>query len=318
MCGFKTLANLLNCCFMKNVVILLTMLLSPAVMAVTYDLPSEHFDMIGAPKTVVATYEDTLVEIARRSGVGLEQIERVNPDVDSWLPGEGTQVVVPSQYILPNAPRKGIVLNLPEMRLYYYPPQLPGRPQQVQTYPIGIGRMDWATPLGQTKIVSKRKDPDWRPPESIRREHAAKGDPLPLLVPAGPDNPLGAYAMNLGMPGYLIHGTNKPIGVGMRVSHGCIRMLPEDIARLFPQVPVGTPVNIVNQPIKAGWYGGKLYLEVHPGLEEYPNTRSAMVQEAQMALNSAMSGRAAKLDSGAIEAELSRKTGLPLAISKGR
>jgi L,D-transpeptidase ErfK/SrfK len=301
---------------MKNVAILLALLLSPAVLAVTYDLPSEHFDMIGAPRTVVATYEDTLVEIARRSGVGLEQIERVNPDVDSWLPGAGTQVVVPSQYILPNAPRKGIVLNLPEMRLYYYPPPLPGRPQQVQTFPIGIGRMDWATPLGQTKIVSKTKDPAWRPPESIRREHAAKGDPLPLLVPAGPDNPLGAYAMGLGMPGYLIHGTNKPIGVGMRVSHGCI--LPEDIARLFPQVPVGTPVNIVNQPVKAGWYGGKLYLEVHPALEEYPNTKGAMVQEAQMALNSALSGRAAKLDSGAIEAELSRKTGLPLVISTGR
>jgi L,D-transpeptidase ErfK/SrfK len=303
---------------MKNVAILLALLLSPTVLAVTYDLPSEHFDIIGAPRTVVATYQDTLVEIARRSGVGLEQIERVNPDVDSWLPGAGTQVVVPSHYILPRAPRKGIVLNLPEMRLYYYPPQQPGRPQQVQTFPIGIGRMDWATPLGQTKIVSKTKDPAWRPPESIRREHAAKGDPLPLLVPAGPDNPLGAYAMGLGMPGYLIHGTNKPIGVGMRVSHGCIRMLPEDIAKLFPQVPVGTPVNIVNQPVKAGWYGGKLYLEVHPGLEEYPNNRGAMVQQAQLAVNDALLGRAAKLDSGAIEAELSRQTGLPLIISAGR
>jgi L,D-transpeptidase ErfK/SrfK len=315
--AFETLANLLNYQPMKIVATLLALLLSPVVLAVTYDLPSEHFDIIGAPRTVVATYEDTLVEIARRSGIGLEQIERVNPDVDSWLPGAGTHVVIPSHYILPRAPRKGIVLNLPEMRLYYYPPQQPGRPLQVQTFPIGIGRMDWATPLGQTKIVSKTKDPSWRPPESIRREHAAKGDPLPLLVPAGPDNPLGAYAMGLGIPGYLIHGTNKPIGVGMRVSHGCIRMLPEDIARLFPQVPVGTPVNIVNQPVKAGWYGGKLYLEVHPGLEEYPNSRGAMVQQAQMAVNDAMLGRKAKLDSGAIEAELSRQTGLPLVISTG-
>jgi L,D-transpeptidase ErfK/SrfK len=300
---------------MKNIAILLALLLSPTVLAVTYELPSQHFDMIGTPKTVTATYDDTLIEIARRMGVGFEQIERVNPDVDSWLPGEGTEVVVPSQYILPRAPRKGIVLNLPEMRLYYYPPQQPGRPQQVQTYPIGIGRMDWATPLGQTKITGKVKDPSWRPPESIRREHAAKGDPLPEIVPAGPDNPLGAYAMRLGMPGYLIHGTNKPIGVGMRVSHGCIRMLPEDIARLFPQIPVGTPVNIVNQPVKAGWLGGKLYLEVHPALEEYPNTRGAMVQEAQLALNSAMANRPARLDSSAIEAELDRKSGLPQAIS---
>jgi L,D-transpeptidase ErfK/SrfK len=313
----KMLVTLLNYFPMKSIAILLALLLSPAVLAVTYDLPSEHFDMIGTPRVVVATYQDTLVEIARRSGIGLDQIERINPDVDRWLPGAGTQVVIPSQYILPRAPRKGIVLNLPEMRLYYYPPQQPGRPAQVQTFPIGIGRMNWATPLGVTKIVSKTKDPSWRPPESIRREHAEKGDPLPLLVPAGPDNPLGAYAMGLGIPGYLIHGTNKPIGVGMRVSHGCIRMLPEDIARLFPQLPVGTPVNIVNQPVKVGWYAGKLYIEVHPPLEEYPNSRVAMIQEAQMAVNGAMSGRAAKLDSGAIEAELSRKTGLPLVISTG-
>ncbi len=316
-CAFKTLANLLNYSLMKIVAALLALLLSPVVLAVTYDLQSEHFDVIGAPRTIVAVHEDTLIEIARRSGIGLEQIERINPDVDSWLPGAGTQVVIPSQYILPRAPRKGIVLNLPEMRLYYYPPQQPGRPAQVQTFPIGIGRMNWATPLGQTKIVSKTKDPSWRPPESIRREHAEKGDPLPMLVPAGPDNPLGAYAMGLGIPGYLIHGTNKPIGVGMRVSHGCIRMLPEDIARLFPQLPVGTPVNIVNQPIKAGWYGGKLYIEVHPPLEEYPNTRGAMVQEAMIAVNEATARRSTKLDSGAIEAEIDRKTGLPLVISTG-
>jgi len=300
---------------MKNLAILLALLLSPSVLAVTYDLPSEHFDVIGAPRTIVAVHEDTLVEIARRSSIGLDQIERINPDVDRWLPGAGTEVVIPSHYILPRAPRTGIVLNLPEMRLYYFPPRQLGRPAQVQTYPIGIGRMNWATPLGQTKIVSKTKDPSWRPPESIRREHAANGDPLPLLVPAGPDNPLGAYAMRLGIPGYLIHGTNKPIGVGMRVSHGCIRMLPEDIARLFPQIPVGTPVNIINQPVKAGWYGGKLYMEVHPPLKEYPNDRGAMVQQAMMAVNDATSRRSAKLDSGAIEAEINRQTGLPLIIS---
>jgi L,D-transpeptidase ErfK/SrfK len=302
---------------MKNLVALIFLFLSPLVLAVTYDLPSEHFDVIGAPKTITAVHEDTLVEIARRSSIGLEQMERINPDVDRWLPGEGTHVVIPSHYVLPRAPRTGIVLNLPEMRLYYFPPKLPGRPAQVQTYPIGIGRMNWATPLGQTKVVAKVKDPSWRPPESIRREHAANGDPLPLLVPAGPDNPLGAYAMRLGIPGYLIHGTNKPIGVGMRVSHGCIRMLPEDIARLFPQIPVGTPVNIINQPVKAGWYGGKLYLEVHPPLEEYPNDRGAMVQEAMVAVNGATGRRPAKLDSGAIEAEIDRQTGLPLVISVG-
>jgi L,D-transpeptidase ErfK/SrfK len=246
-------------------------------------------------------------------------MERANPNVDRWLPGEGTQVVVPSHYILPRAPRQGLVLNLPEMRMYYFPPKKPGQPAQVQTYPIGIGRMDWATPLGVAKITGKVKDPTWTPPESIRREHAAKGDPLPAVVPAGPDNPLGRYAMRLSIPGYLIHSTNKPLGVGMRVSHGCIRMLPDDIERLFPQLPVGTPVNIVNQPVKAGWHGGKLYIEVHPPLEEYPNDRGAMVEEMMLALDDAMARRsvATVLDNAVIDEQLNKPTGLPAVISTG-
>jgi len=224
---------------------------------------------------------------------------------------------VPSQHVLPRVPRRGLVLNLPEMRMYYFPPKQPGRPAQVQTYPIGIGRMDWATPLGTTTIVGKVKDPSWTPPESIRLEHAAKGDPLPRVVPAGPNNPLGRYAMRLGIPGYLIHSTNKPLGVGMRVSHGCIRMLPEDIERLFPQLPTGTPVTIVNQPVKAGWYGGKLYIEIHPPLEEYPNDRGAMVQEVQLALNNAMSKRSGQVNNAEVQQELDRQTGMPVLISTG-
>jgi L,D-transpeptidase ErfK/SrfK len=290
---------------MKIVAPLIPLLLSTSVFAATFDLPSEHFDVIGSVSTVLTTYEDTLLDIARRTSIGQEQMERANPNVDRWLPGEGTQVVVPSHYILPRAPREGLVLNLPEMRMYYYPPKKPGQPAQVQTYPIGIGRMDWATPLGVTRIMGKIKDPTWTPPESIRQEHAAKGDPLPRVVPAGPDNPLGRYAMRL--------------GVGMRVSHGCIRMLPDDIERLFPQLPVGTPVNIVNQPVKAGWHGGKLYIEVHPPLEEYPNDRGSMVEEMMLALDDAMARRAAgaALDNAIIEQELSRQTGLPLVISSG-
>jgi L,D-transpeptidase ErfK/SrfK len=302
---------------MKKLIPLLTLLLPSTLLAATYELPSEHFDVIGAPRTVVAAHEDTLVEIARQAGIGLEQMERINPGVDMWLPGEGTKVTIPSHYVLPRVPREGLVLNLPEMRMYYFPPRQAGRPAQVQTFPIGIGRETWATPLGKTKITAKVKDPVWRPPESIRKEHAANGDPLPLIVPAGPDNPLGRYAMRLGIPGYLIHSTNKPIGVGMRVSHGCIRMLPEDIERLFPQLPVGTQVNIINQPVKAGWHGGKLYIEVHPPLPEYPNDRGAMVEAAMLALNDATAQRGARLDSAAIEAELDRRTGLPQVISVG-
>ena len=302
---------------MKSLVILFSLVLSNPVFAETFDLPSQHFGVIGSMRTVQSTYEDTLLDIARRSNIGQNQMERVNPGVDRWMPGEGTLITVPSHYVLPRAERKGVVLNLPEMRMYYFPPKKPGQPAQVQTYPISIGRMDWATPLGMTTITSKKKDPSWRPPESIRREHAEKGDPLPRVVPAGPNNPLGAYAMRLGMPSYLIHGTNKPLGVGMRVSHGCIRMLPEDIEHLFAQLPVGTQVNIVNQPVKAGWYGGKLYLEVHPPLEEYPNDRGAVVEEVMVALDDAMNRRSAELDNMVIEEAIDQRNGLPQVITRG-
>lgn len=303
---------------MKNLVKMLPLLFATApVMAATYDLPSEYFDVIGSVRTVQSAYEDTLWEIARRTNIGQDQMQRANPDVDIWIPGEGTRITVPSHHVLPRVPRRGLVLNLPEMRMYYFPPKQPGRPVQVQTYPIGIGRMDWATPLGTTTITAKVKDPSWTPPESIRLEHAAKGDPLPRVVPAGPDNPLGRYAMRLGIPGYLIHSTNKPLGVGMRVSHGCIRMLPEDIERLFPQLPTGTPVTIINQPVKAGWHGGKLYLEIHPPLEEYPNDRGAMVQEVQLALNNAMSKRSGQVNNAEVQEELNRQTGMPVLISTG-
>ena len=302
---------------MKSLIIVFSLAISNSVFAETFDRPSQHFGVIGSMRTVQSTYEDTLLDIARRSNIGQNQMERVNPGVDRWMPGEGTLITVPSHYVLPRAERKGVVLNLPEMRMYYFPPKKPGQPAQVQTYPISIGRMDWATPLGMTTITSKKKDPSWRPPESIRREHAEKGDPLPRVVPAGPNNPLGAYAMRLGMPSYLIHGTNKPLGVGMRVSHGCIRMLPEDIEHLFAQLPVGTQVNIVNQPVKAGWYGGKLYLEVHPALEEYPNDRGAIVEAVMVALDDAMDRRSAELDNVIIDQAVDQQNGLPQVITRG-
>ena len=135
------------------------------------------------------------------------------------------------------------------------------------TYPISIGRLDWETPMGMTRVVSKVRDPAWYPPQSVREEHAADGDPLPSVVAPGPDNPLGSRAMRLGLPGYLIHSTNRPAGVGMRVTHGCIRMFPEDIEFLFEQVDVRTPVRIINSPVKLGWEGDELVMEVHPVLE---------------------------------------------------
>ncbi len=190
--------------------------------------------------------------------------------MDPWLPGAGTVVVVPKQRLLPRAPRSGIVINLPEHRLYWFPPTPAGQQPVVWTFPVSIGKMDWNTPLGKTTIVAKVKNPTWTPPKSVREEHAKRGDILPPVVPAGPDNPLGLYAMRLGIPGgaYLIHGTNRPAGVGMQVTHGCMRLYPEDIEALFNMVPVNTPVMIVNQPYKWGWHDGELLIEVHPPLQE--------------------------------------------------
>ncbi len=232
--------------------------------ATTFTLPGPTSRIVGHNLLVFSQKEDTLLDIARRFDIGYREIVNANPNIDPWLPGENQPVLVPNKFILPDAPHKGIVINLAEMRLYYYPKVKKGQPQQVITHPIGIGREGWATPLGQAKIIQKIKDPSWTPPESIREEHQKKGDPLPKVVPAGPDNPLGAYAMRLSIPGYLVHGTNKPFGVGMRVSHGCIRLFPEDIAHLFGIVAVNTPVNIVYQPYKAALDAkGRLYLEAH-------------------------------------------------------
>ncbi len=243
-------------------------LLPAMATADTFILPPDDVDLVGAATTIRSRYEDTLVDIARAHNLGFQEIVRANPGVDPWLPGEGTEILLPTRFILPPVERTGIVINLPEMRIYYYPEPVADEAPIVITHPISIGRMDWNTPLGLARVVRKVKNPAWYPPESVREEHAADGDPLPRVVPPGPDNPLGAYAMRLSIPGYLIHGTNKPSGVGMRVTHGCIRMLPEDIEEFFTQVPVNTPVRIVNLPSKVGWSMGSLYLEVHPVLDD--------------------------------------------------
>lgn len=225
-------------------------------------------DVVGQVQVLLAKDEDTLPQIARRFNLGYEEIVSANPGVDPWLPGEGTEITLPTQFILPSGPRQGIVLNLASMRLFYFPEPQAGEPAEVITHPIGIGRVGWSTPVGETSILAKARDPVWYVPASVRKEHLEAGDPLPPVVQPGPDNPLGRFAMRLGIPGYLIHGTNKPFGVGMRVSHGCIRLYPEDISRLFDRVPKGTTVRIVNEPYQVGWLDGQLYLEAHTPLED--------------------------------------------------
>jgi L,D-transpeptidase ErfK/SrfK len=235
-----------------------------------FALPGEGNDAIGATITTQTDAKDTLLDIARRYSLGYEEITNANPGVDPWLPGAGTVVVVPKQRLLPRAPRSGIVINLPEHRLYWYPPAQAGKPAVVWSFPVSIGKMDWNTPLGRTTIVSKAKDAPWIPPKSVREEHAKRGEPLPAVVPGGADNPMGRYKMALGIPGgaYLIHGTNRPAGIGMQVTHGCMRLYPEDIETLYGMVPLGTQVTIVNQPYKWGWVDGELMIEVHPPLQE--------------------------------------------------
>jgi L,D-transpeptidase ErfK/SrfK len=234
-----------------------------------YLLPEDGSSLIGEDASVTTVYEDTLPDLAHRHSLGYYEIIRANPGVDVWIPGAGKHLTLPGQRILPPGPRQGIVVNLPEHRLYFYPKPRRGAQPVVITYPVSIGKMDWRTPLGETRVVAKVRQPSWYPPESVRLEHAARGDPLPNVVPPGPDNPLGEFAMRLGISSgsYLIHGTNNPLAVGMAVTHGCIRMYPEDIAALFPHVPVGTKVSLINEPVKAAWVSGELLIEVHPPVD---------------------------------------------------
>jgi L,D-transpeptidase ErfK/SrfK len=233
-------------------------------------LEAPEQSVIGVPQIVLTRKEDTLSDLAREYGLGYDELIAANPDVDPWLPGDNTPVLLPTQYVVPDVPRTGLVLNIASKRLFYFPNTENGQPQVVQTYPIGIGRVGWETPLGTTTVVAKAKDPAWYVPASVRREHAEAGDPLPSVVPAGPDNPLGTRALRLGIPGYLIHGTNKPFGVGMRVSHGCVRLYPENIELLYSLVDVGDQVRIINEPFLIGRLGDELYFESHEPLEEDP------------------------------------------------
>jgi L,D-transpeptidase ErfK/SrfK len=226
--------------------------------------------VIGHDEVITTVYEDSLYDLARKFGIGTQELIRANPGLDPWLPGAGKRVIIPGRHILPSGPREGIVVNLPEHRLYFYRKPKRGAPIEVVSYPVGIGKMDWRTPLGLTHVSQKERDPIWTPPASIRKEHALARDPLPARVPAGRDNPLGLYAMRLavGDGTYLIHGTNNPIAVGMPVTHGCVRMYPDDVAALFQLVRVGTPVRLVNEPVKVAWVDGELLLEAHPPVDE--------------------------------------------------
>jgi L,D-transpeptidase ErfK/SrfK len=295
-----------------------TLLVSAATAAnaAQYPLSDAEAQMFGDIETITAHGEDTLPDLARRYGLGYEEILRANPGVDTWLPGEGTTIVIPGQRLLPPGPREGIVVNLPEHRLYYFPKPKKGETPQVITYPVSIGKMDWSTPLGKTRVIDKRKNPTWSPPESVRKEHEERGDPLPAIVKAGPDNPLGAFAMRLDIhPGaYLIHGTNNPIAVGMAITHGCIRMYPEDIEALFPLVPVNTPVWLINEPVKVARVGGQVWLEVHPPIDDQGQRAEVDLESFYALANAALGETPAAIHWDFVMANLQEASGLPQIV----
>jgi L,D-transpeptidase ErfK/SrfK len=287
--------------------------------ATTYQMPMNPGDTVlelfpNGNATTTIVQDETLLDVALRYTLGQTEIIKLNPKVDRWLIKKGQVVRLPNRRILPDTPRSGVTLNISEFRMYYYPP---GQKGEVMSFAHGIGRQDWKTPLGKTSVIRKVKDPAWHPPESIRREHAAMGDPLPATVPPGPHNPLGTRALYLNLPGeYRIHGTDvdKIYGIGMQITHGCVRMYPEDVETLYDVVPVGTSVHIVKQPIKVGWLDNTLYIEAHPDLEGEDMGRDQRYGLALRLIEKATKESMPEVDQKALNQALTDLDGEPVAI----
>jgi L,D-transpeptidase ErfK/SrfK len=287
--------------------------------ATIYLLPTDGSAIIGEDERTKSTRDDTLLDIARHHSVGYEEMVRANPGVNVWLPGDNTNILLPGRHILPPGPREGIVVNLPEHRLYFYPKTRSGERAVVLTYPVGIGSPDSRSPLGETRILAKERHPKWYPTQAIRLAHAADGDPLPAVVPPGPNNPLGAFKMRLGLGDgtYEIHATNMPIAVGMAVTHGCISMYPEDLAALFPLVPVGTRVILINEPVKVTYAHGDVLLEVHPALQTDNRFRDVDPRSLSQLLDRALGVHEAAIHWDFALAALKAATGMPTVIGLG-
>ncbi len=267
-------------------------------------------DVVGHMAMVKVEEGDTLADIARHFGVGLNAISAANPGVDPWVPRAGELILLPLSFILPDAPRKGIVINLATMRLFHYKGN--GGSLMVSTYPVGVGAEDRPTPQGPTRVVRKTARPTWHVPASIAERHRKKGDILPASIPPGPDNPLGEYALYLSKAGYLIHGTNKPSSVGLQATNGCMRLYPEDIRTLFGETPVNTPVLIVNQPYLVGRRNGTLYLEAHGS----PDTADAgELRRVEDRLRTLEKKIATPLDWTRIREVEARSLGIPVPLS---
>lgn len=283
-------------------------------MALELPLPPAGEDVVGQLQVIKAKYEDTFASIGERYELGYLEMVAANPGVDPWLPGEGKDIVLPTRFILPPGPREGIVINLAEYRMYYFP----AGKNVVNTYPLGIGREGWSSPVSTTTITGKTPNPAWYPPASIRAEHAAAGDPLPTIVPPGPDNPLGPFKFSLGLSGYLIHGSDKKFGIGMRVSHGCFRMFNKNVLELSQLASVGTKVRILNEPYKFGLSGGKLYLEVHAPLED--NQQLSLMDKhaniVSLLLKYEQTAQGMHMDWDAVRDVVASESGFPVAVAE--
>jgi len=286
-----------------------------------FTLNSPDDDVVGTVQITLASQDDTLPDIARRFNVGYEEIARANPGVDPWLPGAGRSIVVPTRFVLPDAPREGIVINVAAMRLYYYPPHKKDEPLIVYTHPIGIGKVGWSTPQGVTTVISYVKDPVWRPSAALRKDHFNdNGEQLAAVVQPGPDNPLGKFELTLGWRGFLIHGTNKPYGVGLRSSHGCIRLYPEDIEKIYALVTNGTPVRVVNQPFLFGLHDQRLYLQAYSVLEDdardWDHAQKKLLSHAMAAhIQKTLQAQGAQMDWQSVAAITHAPRGIPVPIT---
>lgn len=260
-------------------------------------------------------YEDTLVDLAVKYRLGFDELAEANPGVDVWIPGAGTRVVLPMRHILPDGPREGILVNLADMRLYYFP----GKPGAVESYAIGTGREAWNTPLGSTRIVRKTVHPTWYVPVSIQKERPGQKP----IVPPGKDNPLGDYAFYLGWPSYLIHDTNQPYSVGRQASHGCVHLYPADIKQLYPRIPVGTKVTAVYQQAKIGWQNDELLLEVHPSreqadqIEDHGSFTPAPLPDVADRLVAAAGEQAKRIDWDLVARAVRERRGYPISVLRG-
>ena len=239
-------------------------------------MPSPGSNMVGTLQAVtIANPNTTLLDIARRFDLGYHEITEANPAVSPWTPSLGTKIIIPTQFILPPGPYEGIVINIPQRRLFYFVQQSDDELPKVITFPISISRAGWKTPLGKTRLVAKHRDPAWIVPATIHKEHVRDGETdFPTYFPPGPDNPMGMLALQTGFSQIFIHGTNRPWGVGMRTSHGCLHLYPEDAAYLFPRVPPGTPIRIINQPTTVGIQDDVLYMSSGEPVSEYANKQS--------------------------------------------